>query len=784
MAVTHLDGPLFTEVGGSRYDSAAGTLTFEVTHFSPLGEISSADVKSAAGGLIGAAIGIFLVTPAAVFTLPGIVVVGGLGLAGAAVANPVVDTAVSSQANMVVQFGDRFRLRWVDDPQSTSHLADDMFAAFVRTPTGEVIGFEDAITLDRRGTLLGASLVPNPLAPIAGVKLVRIPKCVVYTAAELFWAQTFYEKSGFASPDGGADPMPRPMEILILADPGNQGLWDGSKLNLSSDVVARVAVIQKDFHITRQAVIAHEYWHAVFTFARYSATFDWWNEAQAVAFESEVFPDRNIFTTDHPASDVAVSLRTGFATTGTQGADAAWSTRGYKLWPWGKFLLHRGYQATMDFGRRKMSSTDISRLFDEFATALLAVERQLPDRVPVATPSDSFNRSGYVIQFPEGMDRAQFSTSISTSTGWSSLNLDRMRSPLAVGLGDASTNRAQLTAEVITPRPLSFVLFQANISPPKAVTLLAGARTPPPLVVRRETPMEGESIVALHPTRKDPQTARRRLADLVGGDGQVVVPTAWFDWSSATGRSVDLALIRRSSAASGRNPLWSYFLLPPADVSAEKASGAQRGTAPVSGTLSIAEPQIVFSWKQPELGPGLTPPKVLAGYRVFTQKGAAEPTMVPDVLLPADSESALVPAAKVGAYDRIGLASEDAVVKTASGQPLLSPVQWMAQGNGSVTVIVSEVNPNRNNPFAEDIVIPVAGATVLAEFVEKGQAASRAGVTDRNGQVTFEVPLDVVVTVTFGKEKKTATCTGASPRQTVGFGGLVIKQVPTAPIKK
>jgi len=59
-----------------------------------------------------------------------------------------------------------------------------------------------------------------------------------------------------------------------------------------------------------------------------------------------------------------------------------------------------------------------------------------------------------------------------------------------------------------------------------------------------------------------------------------------------------------------------------------------------------------------------------------------------------------------------------------------------------------------------------------------------ADLVGGDGQVTFELPLDVVVTVTFGKEKKTATCTGASPRQTVGFGGLAIKQAPTAPIKK
>ena len=777
--VSHLDGPLFVEVPGSRVDPATGTLTFEVSHFSPLGEISSADVKAAAGGAVGVAIGIYLVTPAGVLTLPGLLIVGGLGLVGGGVTNPVVDAAAFARANMTAQFGDRFRIHWVSDRQNPSNLADEEFAAFVRPGSGEVIAFEDAVSLDQRGKLLGASVVPNPLASVAGVSMIRIPKCVVYTAAELFWAQTFYQKAGFATPDGGADPMPRPMEVLILTDPDNQGLWDGTKLNLDSGVVARLSVIQKNFHLTRQAVIAHEYWHSVFTFAGYRATFDWWNEAQAVAFESEVFPDRNIFSTDHPAPEVAVSLRTGFATTGTQGSDADWSKRGYKLWPWGKFLLNRGYRTAMDFGRAKMSPADISRLFDEFSLALLSIDRQLPDRAPVSTPADSFNRGGYVIQFPEGMDGAQFSRSTSTSTGWNSLNLDRMRSPLTVGIGDASLNRVPVDPEVVAPRPLSFVLFQATVAPSKAVTTLAAAKTPPPLVVRREIPAAaGEKLFALHPTAKDPQTARRRLSDLAVGQGAVAVPATWFDWSAPATRSVDLATVRSANSASGRNPLWTYFLLPPSDVKAEKSENQQRGVNPL-GTISIAEPQIIFTWKHPELGPGLTVPRVLKGYRVFTQKGPSPPSMVKDVLLPTDEQTALVPAGKVGPYDRIGLASEDAVMKDAAGEPLLSPVQWFAPGNGSVTVIVSEVNPDNKSPFAEDIVIPIVGASVSVSFVEKGQPGSRSGTTDKNGTVTFDVPLDVPVTVTFGKQTKSVTCTAVSPRQSVGFGGLVIQSVPT-----
>jgi hypothetical protein len=199
--------------------------------------------------------------------------------------------------------------------------------------------------------------------------------------------------------------------------------------------------------------------------------------------------------------------------------------------------------------------------------------------------------------------------------------------------------------------------------------------------------------------------------------------------------------------------------------------------APSEGTVSISQPQVVFAWKHPDLGPGLSPGRVLSGYRVFTQVGQAAPAMLPGVLLPADVESAMVPAAQVGPYDRIGLAAEDAVGKDGAGNLLLSPVGWFAPGNGTVTVLVSEVNPDSSSPFSEDITIPVAGAGVSIEYTERGATVTRGGTTDATGQVRFDVPLDTPVAVTFGNERKTVTCTQAAPEQFTGFGGLMVQVV-------
>lgn len=110
------------------------------------------------------------------------------------------------------------------------------------------------------------------------------------------------------------------------------------------------------------------------------------------------------------------------------------------------------------------------------------------------------------------------------------------------------------------------------------------------------------------------------------------------------------------------------------------------------------------------------------------------------------------------------------------------PTPSVSPGSGTITVIVSKVNPDNSNPFSEDIVIPVAGAQVSLEFLDKGQAGHRNDVADKAGVVVFHVPFDVVATVVYGNERKEITCTRERPAQTVGFGGLKVKTVET--IKK
>jgi len=159
--------------------------------------------------------------------------------------------------------------------------------------------------------------------------------------------------------------------------------------------------------------------------------------------------------------------------------------------------------------------------------------------------------------------------------------------------------------------------------------------------------------------------------------------------------------------------------------------------------------------------------------------------MVPDILLRAAETKADVPADKVGSYDRIGLAAEDAAATDAAGKPLLSPIAWLAVVKGEVTAYTSKPNPDKKSPFDEEpLAVPVGGAQVVCEFVDKGKTVRLSGTSDKDGRVRFEVPLDVEVTLAWGAEKETLTCTAKAPKRSVVLGGVKLKTVSTSPVKK
>jgi hypothetical protein len=110
-----------------------------------------------------------------------------------------------------------------------------------------------------------------------------------------------------------------------------------------------------------------------------------------------------------------------------------------------------------------------------------------------------------------------------------------------------------------------------------------------------------------------------------------------------------------------------------------------------------------------------------------------------------------------------------------------SPIAVKAE----VTAHVSKPNPDKKNPFDEEpLAIAIEGAEVVCEFTDQSRPVRLTGTTDKNGQVRFEVPLDSPVTLTWGQEKETVTCTIQAPKRSVYLGGVKIKTVSTSPIKK
>jgi len=192
---------------------------------------------------------------------------------------------------------------------------------------------------------------------------------------------------------------------------------------------------------------------------------------------------------------------------------------------------------------------------------------------------------------------------------------------------------------------------------------------------------------------------------------------------------------------------------------------------------------VEFSWYSPGLGDGIAPEDVYAGYRIFVQRKDQDPAMLPDLLLDAGETDGTVPAASLGAYERIGLAAEDASLKDAEGKPLLSPIAWLVPREGEVTGTVMKPNPASRGPFSDaPMAVPAGeGISVVCEYWHQGVHGRQEAITDAGGRFYCgKVPLDVPVELRCDAEKQTVTCTAANPRQDVTLGGVRIREVSTA----
>ena len=185
----------------------------------------------------------------------------------------------------------------------------------------------------------------------------------------------------------------------------------------------------------RQATVAHELWHAVYQKHEYACVYPWFDECMAVAYESEVFPATTLFWGENPAHEVRVVQGTGMVFTGATGTDAHKTKRGYKLWPWGKYLLHtQGHSVVREMAQNAIDAKQLSQYFINYSRALLSTDQALEDDSAPETVPGTF-----AITLPPGMTADNIAKGLAPTTGWSTLTFDQLDSQLIFQAGNGKS---------------------------------------------------------------------------------------------------------------------------------------------------------------------------------------------------------------------------------------------------------------------------------------------------------------------------------------------------------
>ncbi len=208
----------------------------------------------------------------------------------------------------------------------------------------------------------------------------RIPEAVLITAGELERARGVYTGMGFRAPAN--------LQVAIHPNVGasndqakeaNAGLWDGTYLSVNS------TILQSDENGDNvRGTLAHEYWHALTTENGFSEAWPGKEESIATALESVVLGDPDPgkaagmdFLKLRQWTYVEPVLRNGLRGTGP---DESASSRGYNLWPWPKFILHRyGVDAFRSYVEGRTQPGIEQAWFDDFGHSLILGTADIPD---------------------------------------------------------------------------------------------------------------------------------------------------------------------------------------------------------------------------------------------------------------------------------------------------------------------------------------------------------------------------------------------------------------------
>lgn len=415
--------------------------------------------------------------------------------------------------------------------------------------------------------------VRHPTDPARYVKLAElqhwvVPNAILELARWFEPARTWY--SGLVS----TLPSSVPVFVYALKDAGG---WNGKELDLTASDVndafgsGKTGQAQQDAIQHLLASVAHEYYHAIATNnGWHDAPFPGAEESIACTLENVVFREtweRATFTENIGMDEVRIVLGNGLLEPGPGENYPTVDRRGYRLWPFGKWVAHtHGMSEVLRVAQGALDRKGLEAHFAGFARSLLSADRLLKAMEPLKLPG---GQSG------------------PTRTGFDLIDLDKLASP-AKGPG--------AVAGLDRSRPLSVRVIKLELAP----------RTPDqptaPLIVRRVAPDAAEDLLVLPPGAVASDGVLSRVAtasELKEGSGGVAVGAA-----AADAPFVGIVAIGRAGTSALPSPLVSYRLVPPTAVRMETVNGPD------------GAPRLKISWAAPIPGAGLAASDVYAGYKV------------------------------------------------------------------------------------------------------------------------------------------------------------------------
>lgn len=588
-----------------------------------------------------------------------------------------------------------------------------------------------------------------------GTVVKTVPKSIMLLAAELGYVKEYYAQAGY---EPAAEMLITVHRNLKKGPNGelNAGEWDP----ITKHMIINPSILNlqdSGARNKRQATLAHEYFHAIFQYHGYKeGDYPGLEDCLTTTFEAEVFPGNDDFLGLH-SNDMGPALASGLR---VMGPGETAQSRGYTLWPWGRYILHaKGHEAirklvnpASDNGRPAFTQT----LFREFIEALMANGKDLNALLPQVPPvAVSTKQMSLLVK--TGWEKTDYATFIPLARGQPAFNPNVSFSP----------GNYDLPGVLQSPRPLAF--FELGVKfmgIPKLSPDDYPLPDAPVGIVRRLKPDKAESfILAVPPSAHLTALARSQTTAVIRREGGAVITREWMEQSPGQDLlfAVGVAGMSTGEQIGESNPLLIYYL--------PRFKGLKLEPSASSSTTTS------LKWDElPDIG--VPRSLVLSGYRVFGRDANNKQMVLANLFIPRssldfagthdgqtfpigeDARSIDLPKTMLAPYDTVGLAVVDAAMKDAEGKPLVGEIAWLDVGG----TVDGTVDKGGENPQ------PAVGTPVSLTYTLGPSNPVKMPIvkTDSQGGFAFHnIPGGAEFTVSAGNSDEKRTMPVPPKRMTV-----------------